>query len=58
MYLLGADEFDAGMTAEIVADWHIDLKEGVHQELFNDLTDRVLVDAFGFWRWAHQEHGL
>lgn len=58
VYLPGADGSDAGTTAESVADRQVDLKEGVHQEPFRDPTDGVLADALGFWRWAHQEHGL
>jgi len=36
----------------------IDLEQGIHQELFNDFTNTIILGAFLFWEWAHKEQNL
>jgi hypothetical protein len=45
-------------TGMIVFDNHMDLEEGIHQELLNDLTFTIMAAANDFWEWAHKEQGL
>lgn len=42
----------------IMLEEHIDLAEGIHQELFNDWTRTVISAASSFWMWANKEQGL
>lgn len=42
-------------TTKIILEEHIDLGEGIHQELLDDYTDTVLATAFAFLKWMHQE---
>lgn len=48
----------AETEAHIILDMSIDLEQGIHRELFEDLTDTIFTCAIQFWKWAHLEHGL
>jgi hypothetical protein len=42
----------------IVLEEHIDLQQGIHQELFNDWTSTVISASSGFWMWLNKEQEL
>jgi len=46
------------MRGEIRLEQQIDLEQGIHQELFNDFTNTMILGSFLFWEWAHKEQGL
>ncbi len=45
-------------TGSIILEEQIDLEDGVHPELFDAYTRRVMACAVSFWEWAHEEQGL
>lgn len=53
--LLHQDGPDAGAAGQIMIDWHLDLREGMHQELLSYVTDDAIRTAFEFWTWVRQE---
>lgn len=55
---LYVDDPATDATGMIVFDNHMDLEQGIHQELFNDLTLTIVSAANSFWEWAHKEQGL
>lgn len=42
----------------IMLEGQIDLEKGIHQELFDDFTDTIIVAAHSFWEWAYKEQGF
>ena len=55
---LDVREVEGAGSGDIVLEQHLDLGPGIHQELFDDLTNTILAAAVSFWVWAHKEHGL
>ena len=49
---------DTDTRGTIEVEHHIDLEQGIHQELLDDLTNNIILGATHFWEWAHQEQGL
>ena len=45
-------------TGKISLDLDVDLEQGVHQELLDEMLDSVFFGGGFFWKWAHQEQGL
>lgn len=54
---LHAENYDTDTSAKIFLEEYIDLESGVHQQLLNEFTERVVSGAINFWQWAHQKHG-
>jgi hypothetical protein len=55
---LHVDDPAADQTGLVVVEQHIDLEKGIHQELLDDFTSTMIMGAFQFWKWVHQEQGL
>ena len=49
---------DSKSTAFVVAEWAVDLEQGIHQELFDDMIETFIGATFGFWKWMRDERGL
>ena len=45
-------------TASISLEFDIDLEQGIHQELLDDLTGTIIAGGCQFWEWAHKEQGF
>lgn len=55
LYVSDPSKDSVGM---IMLEGQIDLEKGIHQELFDDFTDTIIVTANSFWEWAHKEQGF
>lgn len=42
-------------TATIVLEYYIPAAAGIHQELFDEITDAILGGSFRFWRWLKEQ---
>lgn len=49
---------DSDTTATIQLNYDIDLQQGIHQELFDDMTETIIRGGMLFWEWAHKEQGF
>lgn len=49
---------EATPTSQIVLEFQIPLEKGIHQELFNDVAEWMLVTSLEFWKWAHAERQI
>ena len=49
---------DTDRTGKINLEYHLDLSQGIHQELLDDWTNTIISCGITFWTWAHQEQGF
>ncbi len=42
-------------TGQIRLEGHLDLEQGIHQELFNDFTNYHVMGGAAFWDWVTKE---
>ena len=52
------DDPNASATGRVVCEQWLNLEEGVHQELVNQLTSTFFSACFGFWRWLERQNAL
>ena len=48
---------DTDTVGRIVCEGHIDLEQGIHQELLDSVISSYHRNANSFWRWLHSEYG-
>jgi hypothetical protein len=49
---------EATTSSQIVVEFQVSLEKGIHQELFNDISEWMLVTGLEFWKWAHAERKI
>jgi uncharacterized Zn-finger protein len=52
------DDPNASTTGRVVCEQWLNLEPGIHQELFNQLTNTFFSSCFGFWRWLERQDAL
>jgi hypothetical protein len=49
---------DRDTFGTIVLEYYFDFEQGVHQELFDDMTLNIVGSANAFWEWIYKEQDL
>ena len=55
---LEIDDPNVSTTARVVCEQWINLESGIHQELFNQLSNTFFSACFGFWRWLERQDAM
>jgi Putative bacterial sensory transduction regulator len=55
---LSIDNPDTDTTGKIFIDERISLENGIHQELFREISGSTIGAIWEFWKRAHKEHGF
>jgi Putative bacterial sensory transduction regulator len=57
-YLYYENESNDSRAGFMILERHLNLEVGIHQELFDTITDDTLSAAYLFWKKVYQEYGL